>query len=678
MKDMRMQERIRRMRSFVAILLALWLVVPGGRAFADPVGGYEAQIGETQYETLADAVDAAQDGDVIELLRDVRLEKPTGGRTEEQVNYDGKGIVTFDKPGTYTLLGNGHTITRGDSQALTYATAITVHQGVTLNLGSQEPSGKSALVIDGEEKYSTHSLVYVDAQGIVNMYEGVTIQNSHGHGGTGAAGAVVYGTWNMYGGSFVNNHSKMIGGAIGLPAGASNAELVITGGTFENNNAPGEWGNGFGGAIFVYDGQKIQIKNATFEGNKAEYGGAIYAGKTAEIQNCTFTNNHADENGGAILAYAPITVTDSTFTKNEATYGGAIFDGKDTTITNSTFKGNNAQQYGGALYVAEKTTVQSSLITKNQSSVWGGGIYVQDGDFTVDDRSAIFLNEAKEAGDDAFILNEKAHEVKLPTGQAMNDTGKAGDYLITGWYEDGYPKGEKPGVRYDAKTHAKKETDLVHDSKAWAAALKVVGKKSCTIAYVMNRGEFVPGYTPPTSYVPGEEVTLPTKDDVQREGYIFEGWYEDKNFDGEPIAKLGSNATGNKVFYAKWCKLYTLTFVTNGGNTIPPVTKPEGTIIDLGEYKPTRTGYDFKGWYLDEDLKDQATKVILNEDRTVYAKWEKRSTPPAPDTPEKPEKPNEPTPPETEQPSTPHPSDPWKFPSVDPVKTVKIIPKAGV
>lgn len=657
MKDMRMQDRIRRMRSFVAILLALWLVVPGGRAFADPVGGYEAQIRETQYATLADAVDAARDGDVIELLQDVRLEKPTGGRTEEQVNYDGKGIVTFDKPGTYTLLGNGHTITRGDSRELTNATAITVHQGVTLNLGSQEASGKSALVIDGEEKYSTHPLIYAHAQGTVNMYEGVTIQNSRHHGGTGAAGAVVYGTWHMYGGSFVNNHSEMIGGAIGLPTGASDAELVITGGAFKDNNADGDWGYPYGGAISIFDGNKIQIANATFTGNKAKFGAAVYAGKSATIQDCTFTDNHADENGGAILAYAPITVTDSTFTKNEAAYGGAIFDGKDTTITNSTFKENKAQ-YGGALYV-------------------------QDGDLTVDDTSAIFLNKAEAAGDDAFISNKQAHQVTLPTGKAMADTGKAGDYLITGWYEDGYPEGDKPGVRYNAKTHAIEEKNLVHENEAWCVALKVVGKKSFTIEYVMNGGAFEQGYTAPTSYVPGEEVTLPTKENVERDGYTFEGWYEDENFGDEPIATLGSDATGNKVFYAKWRKLYTLTFETNGGNTIAPVTKPEGTIIDLGAYKPTRTGYDFKGWYLDEGLQDQATKVTLDQNYTVYAKWEKRSTPPAPDTPEKlekpekPEKPNEPTPPEKEQPSIPRPSYPWKIPSVNPVKTVKIIPKAG-
>lgn len=78
---------------------------------------------------------------------------------------------------------------------------------------------------------------------------------------------------------------------------------------------------------------------------------------------------------------------------------------------------------------------------------------------------------------------------------------------------------------------------------------------------------------------------------------------------------------------------HTLTFNTNGGSAIQPVTEPENTDIDLAAYMPTKEGFKFAGWYADEALTQKMDKVTLGQDTTVYAKWT-ADTPATPDDPE--------------------------------------------
>lgn len=83
---------------------------------------------------------------------------------------------------------------------------------------------------------------------------------------------------------------------------------------------------------------------------------------------------------------------------------------------------------------------------------------------------------------------------------------------------------------------------------------------------------------------------------------------------------------------------YTLTFETNGGSELSPITKPGGTTIALAQI-PARDGYSFKGWYEDKALSVPITEVVLDADKTVYAKWEKNTVDPAPSDPGNPSKP---------------------------------------
>ena len=97
-----------------------------------------------------------------------------------------------------------------------------------------------------------------------------------------------------------------------------------------------------------------------------------------------------------------------------------------------------------------------------------------------------------------------------------------------------------------------------------------------------------------TSYTYGVGATLPT--DVTRTGYTFKGWYDNENLTGSPVTAISNTETGNKEYWAKWeINQYTITFDANGGSEIAPITQNYGTKITTPA-DPTRKGYTFKGW----------------------------------------------------------------------------------
>ena len=116
-----------------------------------------------------------------------------------------------------------------------------------------------------------------------------------------------------------------------------------------------------------------------------------------------------------------------------------------------------------------------------------------------------------------------------------------------------------------------------------------------------------------TEYTYGVGATLPT--DVTRTGYTFKGWYDNENLTGSPVTAIGGAETGNKEYWAKWeINQYTITFDTNGGSEIAPITQDYGTEITAPD-NPTRKGYTFKGW--DKEI----PKTMPAENMTVKAQW---------------------------------------------------------
>ena len=69
---------------------------------------------------------------------------------------------------------------------------------------------------------------------------------------------------------------------------------------------------------------------------------------------------------------------------------------------------------------------------------------------------------------------------------------------------------------------------------------------------------------------------------------------------------------------------YTVKFNTNGGNEIADIKVEEGTTIKSLP-TPTKLGFDFKGWFTEEELTNEFDfNTEITEGIALYAKWEEK------------------------------------------------------
>lgn len=109
--------------------------------------------------------------------------------------------------------------------------------------------------------------------------------------------------------------------------------------------------------------------------------------------------------------------------------------------------------------------------------------------------------------------------------------------------------------------------------------------------------------------------------DTTREGYAFAGWYESEDFGGEAVS-FPYQLTQKTILYAKWLKIYTVSFETNGGTELQSY---EVSILTTSP-TTTRSGYNFVGWYKESALVNLVTfPYTLIADTTLYARWEDAS-----------------------------------------------------
>lgn len=118
-------------------------------------------------------------------------------------------------------------------------------------------------------------------------------------------------------------------------------------------------------------------------------------------------------------------------------------------------------------------------------------------------------------------------------------------------------------------------------------------------------------------------LKLPKLNGLQEEGFIFIGWYMNKELTQK--AEEGMALNEDIKLYAKWeeiIRTYEVSFENNGhGEVQEKLTK----LTQLPETLPVlvEEGYQFDGWFLDEDLTIAAVEgTPLEEDIKLYARWE--------------------------------------------------------
>ena len=118
----------------------------------------------------------------------------------------------------------------------------------------------------------------------------------------------------------------------------------------------------------------------------------------------------------------------------------------------------------------------------------------------------------------------------------------------------------------------------------------------------------------------GEKLTEPTPAPT-KEGFTFDGWYEDSTFSKK--FDFNTPITDNMTLYAKWIEnKYTLTFDANGGtDSMTPIADLTGEYTLPENEFTAPDGKKFKGWSLTKDG-EIVTKVKMDKDVKVYAIWE--------------------------------------------------------
>ena len=484
--------------------------------------------------------------------------------------------------------------------------------------------------------------------GSVTMTGGA-IRNCVLSANNGANGGAIYakaGSVTMSGG-VISGCSAMSGGGIS----ASGCTVRITGGRIENCKASER-----GGGLYIGDhADQISVLDAAISGCEAKRGGGVALmgfaelelGENARITGCTATNgaavymdlgstftvNHPGcflyANGGRVegtvyVGTNKIGTTNNYLDSVKATDAIDHTDGKPTTV----FTGDVSCEgdirggiFHGSVTVTDSNGNMGTAWEKFCGNLSGGTFYgpvttechVSGGTYY---RGLTMNKNAKLSGqpiDTGDVINdttntpepnvtpatvtyaygalggtyatqivqagEKAIEPDVPSRQG---------YQFTGWYLD--------DTKYDFNTAVTGNMTL---TAKWTA-------NSYTITFDTGGGSAIA----PITQDYGTQITAPA--DPTREGYTFIGW--DKAI---PATMPAEDLTVT----AQWrINQYTITFDTDGGSAIAPITQDYGTQI-TAPADPTREGYTFIGW-------DKAIPATMPaESITITAQWKDSEKP---------------------------------------------------
>ena len=471
-------------------------------------------------------------------------------------------ISNIDNGNTVTIKSSGHTITFSLSQY----DKLKVSDGATLNLYSSNGSDTLTLKGPGDGNTSYNSLVSVDSNGIVNMYDGITLSDNCSGTTSLTAGGVrinANGTFNMYGGTIKDNkiQASELGGAV--VADGVNSKFYMYGGTIENNQSV-TWG---GGITINEPTALINITGGTIKGNHATYGGGILIGDgTATISNATIDGNSATV-GGGILNYVTATISNCQIINNTAVRAAGIANRDDQdpstnytlTLSNNVIKNNVCTERGGGIYSEIPIISSEDIITENQARD-GGGVYLKSG--TADlENSKVYNNKATNSGND-YVITSAITELKVMPAANINElaTYDSETTSTENWYTD------ESSTRYSLDNPT---TVVPTISAGTDYYLTAAGPIAREVIFETNGGSTI------QKMIVAKDSTITKPSDPTKTNYTFKGWYKDSLFN--TIFDFEEPITDNITIYARWEE--NEPEPDPDDNTIAP----DNTIPDLGD-----------------------------------------------------------------------------------------------
>ena len=126
---------------------------------------------------------------------------------------------------------------------------------------------------------------------------------------------------------------------------------------------------------------------------------------------------------------------------------------------------------------------------------------------------------------------------------------------------------------------------------------------SYTIYYHTNGGTQISE----TTHLFESDITAP--DDPIRDGFSFDGWFEDEELTNEFTFTTMPSKDLN--LYAKWVPhTYTITFDSKGGGSVSPIEAKYNSSIEAPP-SPVYPGFVFLGWFLDENYTQEFEFITM-------------------------------------------------------------------
>lgn len=198
-------------------------------------------------------------------------------------------------------------------------------------------------------------------------------------------------------------------------------------------------------------------------------------------------------------------------------------------------------------------------------------------------------------------------------GTTLDETSKPANpekegYVFAGWY-----------TNVDLTDKYNFDLPVTADLKLYAKFEESAAVETQTVTFMKD------AETPfDTSVVKkGNTVGVPAK--PTNDGYSFGGWYTDVNC--TTAYDFNSPVNTDITLYAKWLAKYTVSFDTDGGSTVESQTVVTGNKATKPAVNPTKKGYNFVGWYIDNTYTTEFDfeNTIITDNTTIYAKFEDTS-----------------------------------------------------
>ncbi len=118
------------------------------------------------------------------------------------------------------------------------------------------------------------------------------------------------------------------------------------------------------------------------------------------------------------------------------------------------------------------------------------------------------------------------------------------------------------------------------------------------------------------------DITYIVSDLIEEELFFYQDWFDNPSLSGDAMVSVEPRTTSINLYGLPTPKVYDIAYQVNGGQL--PIDSPSTFTIgqSLTLVNPTKPGYSFDGWYLDEQ---HQTPINLNNlpihDITLHAKW---------------------------------------------------------